>query len=66
MSMYDEHGVGSKGKKVNPYDKRKVKNSKKSMSMTEKSVKPVAKDTNKTRRAMVKPTNKPTIAKGKM
>lgn len=36
--------------KVDPYDKRKVKNSKKSMSNTEKSVKAVAKDTNRTRR----------------
>lgn len=52
--------------KVNPYDKRKVKNSKKSMSLTEKTMKPVAKDTNKTRRAMVKPTKRATIVKGKM
>ena len=52
-----------KGRKVNPFDKRKVKNSKKSMAMTEKDVAPVAKDTNKTRRKMVKPTKgKPTYA----
>ena len=36
--------------KINPYDKRKVINSKKAMNKTEKSVKKVAKDTNKTRR----------------
>ena len=36
--------------KIDPYDKRKVVNSKKAMANTEKSVKPVAKDTNKTRR----------------
>lgn len=41
--------------KVNPLDKRKVKLSKKSMANSEKGVKAVAKDTNKTRRKMVKP-----------
>lgn len=41
---------------VNPYNKRQVKNAKKAFAKTEKSVKPVAKDTNKTRRKMKKPT----------
>lgn len=36
--------------KVNPYNKREVKNDKKAIARTEKGVKPVAKDTNKTRR----------------
>jgi len=45
----------AKQAKINPYDKRKVKNSKKAKDETEKGVKPVAKDTNKTRRKMVKP-----------
>ncbi len=43
-------------KKPNPYNKREVKNAKKAFARTEKSVKAVAKDTNKTRRKMVKPT----------
>lgn len=42
--------------KPNPYNKREVKNEKKAFGKTNKSVKPVAKDTNKTRRKMVKPT----------
>lgn len=42
--------------KVTPYNKREVSNAKKAFNRTEKSVKPVAKDTNKTRRKMVKPT----------
>lgn len=41
---------------VEPYNKREVKNDKKAMASTKKSVKPVAKDTNKTRRKEVKPT----------
>lgn len=41
---------------VNPYNKRQVKNAKKAFSKTEKTVKPVAKDTNKTRRSIKKPT----------
>lgn len=44
-----------KGKAV-PYDKREVKDKKKAFSKTAKTVKAVAKDTNKTRRNMVKPT----------
>ena len=36
---------------VEPYNKREVKDDKKAMKSTAKSVKPVAKDTNKTRRA---------------
>lgn len=43
-------------KKPNPYNKREVKNERKAFGKTSKSVKPVAKDTNKTRRRMVKPT----------
>lgn len=43
-------------KKPNPYNKREVKNDRKAFSRTDKSVKPVAKDTNKTRRRMIKPT----------
>lgn len=42
--------------KVMPYDKREVKDKKKAFAKTNKTVKPVAKDTNKTRRKMVKPT----------
>lgn len=40
------------------YDKRPKSLKSKAMAKTEKSVKPVAKDTNKTRRKMVKPTGK--------
>jgi hypothetical protein len=40
-----------------PYDKREQEVTKKAMASTEKSVKPVAKDTNKTRRKIVKPTS---------
>lgn len=43
---------------ISPYDKRKVMNSKKAKNKTEKSVKSVAKDTNKTRRKIVKPTGR--------
>ena len=39
-----------KAKKPNPYNEREVKNEKKAFSRTEKGVKSVAKDTNKTRR----------------
>lgn len=39
---------------VNPYDAREVKSAKKAMASTKKSVKPVAKDTNKTRRKETK------------
>jgi hypothetical protein len=42
--------------KVKPYDKREVKNDKKAFARTKKTVDPVAMDTNKTRRKMVKPT----------
>lgn len=41
--------------KIAPFDKRKVGLSKKAMKQTDKSVKPVAKDSNKTRRKMIKP-----------
>ena len=43
-------------KKPNPYNRREVKNETKAFSNTKKSVKDVKKDTNKTRRKMVKPT----------
>ncbi len=44
--------------RAKPYDKREQKDMKKAMGKSEKTVKPVAKDTNKTRRKMVKPTSK--------
>ncbi len=44
-----------KANKPVPMNKREVKNEKKAFARTEKSVKPVAKDTNKTRRKMKKP-----------
>lgn len=40
---------------VEPYNMREVANDKRAMASTKKSVKPVAKDTNKTRRKIVKP-----------
>jgi hypothetical protein len=39
---------------VEPYNKREVKDDKKAMASTKKSVKPVAKDTNKARRKVTK------------
>lgn len=45
-----------KSKILRPYDKEEDKNSKKSYRNTNKTVKPVAKDKNKTRRKRVKPT----------
>lgn len=50
--------------KPNPFDKRQAKNSKKAVSRTEKSVKPVAKDTNKTRRSMQMPKGRISQSKG--
>lgn len=47
---------GSKVKKSVPYNKRYAELEKKAFKSTDKSVKPVAKDTNKTRRKIVKPT----------
>lgn len=44
-------------KKPNPMNRREDKDAKKAFARTESSVKPVAKDTNKTRRKMVKPTS---------
>jgi hypothetical protein len=41
---------------VEPYNREQYAKAKKAMKSTEKSVKPVAKDTNKTRRKMEKPT----------
>jgi len=41
---------------ANPYDRREEKVTKKAFKSVAKSVKPVAKDTNKTRRPRVKPT----------
>jgi hypothetical protein len=43
-------------KAKDPEQARYVKNAKKAIGNTKKSVKPVAKDTNKTRRKMKKPT----------
>jgi len=40
--------------KVNPYNKREEKNAKAAFARTESTVKPVAKDTNKTRRKETK------------
>ena len=45
-----------KAKKSNPFNKFEDKNDRKAFAKTEKSVKPVAKDSNKTRRKRVKPT----------
>jgi hypothetical protein len=45
-----------KAKKVNPYNKRETEDDAKAFAKTEKSVKAVAKDTNKTRRKRMKPT----------
>ena len=45
-------------KKPNPFNKREVKDAKKAFARTAKTEKPVAKDTNKTRRRMVKPTSR--------
>jgi hypothetical protein len=45
-----------KAKGSTPYNKRSDAIAKKAFASTEKSVKPVAKDTNKTRRKIVKPT----------
>jgi hypothetical protein len=59
MMMYDPPKRGKDMKKA--FDKRENKDTKKSFSKTEKSVKPVAKDTNKTRRKQVKPTKGQTI-----
>lgn len=45
-------------KDKSPYNRREDKVAKKAFASTAKSVKPVAKDTNKTCRKMVKPTTK--------
>jgi hypothetical protein len=45
-----------KAKKPNPFNKREDKNAKKAVARTNNMVKPVAKDTNKTRRPIKKPT----------
>jgi hypothetical protein len=45
-----------KGKKVNPFDKARSKDDERATLNTNKSIKPVAKDTNKTRRKVKKPT----------
>jgi hypothetical protein len=52
MTVYDDNmsSKPSSSKKINPFDKRNVKNSKKAMNKTQKSVNSVAKDTNATRR----------------
>jgi hypothetical protein len=46
----------SKSLDKNPYDRREEAVTKRAFRAVEKSVKPVAKDTNKTRRKVVKPT----------
>jgi hypothetical protein len=48
----------SKGLDKSPYKRQEEKVTKKAFKEVGKSVKPVAKDTNKTRRRMVKPTAK--------
>lgn len=48
---------------VTPYNERIVKDAKRATAKTKKTMEPVAKDTNKTRRKMVKPTS--TGIKGK-
>ncbi len=53
-----EKELDMKAKKVNPYNKREVKDNANAFAKTEKTVKPVAKDTNKTRRKMKKPVKK--------
>lgn len=45
-----------KAKKSVPYNVREDKDAKKAFARTKSDVKPAAKDTNKTRRKMVKPT----------
>ena len=45
-----------KGMKPKPFDRREETAKKKAFAKTSSDVKPVAKDTNKTRRKMVKPT----------
>jgi hypothetical protein len=52
--MYNPPKKGRDMKK--PFDKRENKDTKKAFARTAKSEKPVAKDTNKTRRARKKPT----------
>lgn len=47
-----------KSKKSIPYDKEYVSKKKKAYIVTNKTVKPVAKDTNKTRRKIVNPTKR--------
>ena len=49
-------GIGEDIMKANPFSKKTAMNSKKAVAKTIKSVKPVAKDTNKTRRSIKKPT----------
>ena len=44
----------------NPYNRRAEKDTKRAFKSVNKSVTPVAKDTNKTRRKMVKPTSRAT------
>lgn len=53
-----KHKKSATKKDVNPYDRRTEKVDSKAFKSVEKSVKPVAKDTNKTRRKIVKPTRR--------
>lgn len=50
--------------KANPFNKRKAMNEKKAVSRTVKTVKAVAKDTNKTRRSMQMPKSRISQPKG--
>ena len=59
VELFKEKEMKAKGS--NPFNKMKDKNAKMAFSKTAKTVKPVAKDKNSTRRKMVKPTKKATI-----
>ena len=54
--LYDRSKDKGKAVDKNPYNRRAEKDDKKAFKSVNKSVKPVAKDTNKTRRKIVKPT----------
>lgn len=56
--MMTEQKKSSGKKDKNPLDRRSEKVTDKAFKSVAKSVKPVAKDTNKTRRKMVKPTKR--------
>lgn len=54
--LYDRTKDKGQAMDKSPYNRRAEKDDKKAFKSVNKSVKPVAKDTNKTRRKMVKPT----------